>query len=77
MCGSCSRKNSLLRRSPARPERPLREKLDLLEVLNEELVPCGEEIQARRREYLGLLAPMAAENYRGAVPGSRAAGHRL
>ena len=42
----------------------LREKLDLLEVLNEELAACGEEVQARRRAYLDLLAPMAAENYR-------------
>ena len=67
-------KNSLLRRSPARPERPLREKLDLLEVLNEELVPCGEEIQARRREYLGLLAPMAAENYRALSRGAEQLG---
>ena len=67
-------KNSLLRRSPARPERPLREKLDLPEVLNEELVPCGEEIQARRREYLGLLAPMAAENYRALSRGAEQLG---
>ena len=57
-------KNSLLRRSPAGQERPLREKLDLLEVLNVELAACGEEIQARRRAYLDLLAPMASENYR-------------
>ena len=57
-------KNSLLRRAPAGLERPLREKLDLLEVLNEELAACGEEVQARRRAYLDLLAPMAAENYR-------------
>lgn len=57
-------KNSLLRRCPVGQERPLREKLDLLEVLNVELAACGEEIQARRRAYLDLLAPMASENYR-------------
>ena len=57
-------KNSLLRRSPTGAERPLREKLDLLDALNEELAGCGEDIQARRRAYLDLLAPMAAENYR-------------
>ncbi len=56
-------KNSLLRSSSIQPERPLREKLELLEVLNVELAPCGEELQARRREYLSLLAPMAAANY--------------
>ena len=65
-------KNSLLRRSPAQAERPLREKLDLLEVLNEELAPCGEEIQARRRAYLALLAPMAAQNYRELSRGAEA-----
>ena len=63
-------KNSLLRRSPAQAERPLREKLDLLEVLNLELAPCGEEIQARRRGYLEVLAPMAAENYRALSRGA-------
>ena len=57
-------KNSLLRRSSAQPERPLKEKLELLEVLNQELAPCGEDIQSRRRAYLELLAPMAAQNYR-------------
>ena len=55
---------------PAQAERPLREKLDLLEVLNLELAPCGEEIQARRRGYLEVLAPMAAENYRALSRGA-------
>ena len=65
-------KNSLLRRSPAQAERPLREKLDLLEVLNVDLAACGEEIQARRRSYLDLLAPMASDNYRQLSHGAEA-----
>ena len=64
-------KNSLLRRSSAQPERPLQEKLELLEVLNQELAPCGEDIQNRRRAYLELLAPMAAQKLPGTVPGGR------
>ena len=65
-------KNSLLRRSPAGQERPLAEKLDLLEVLNVDLAACGEEIQARRRSYLDLLAPMASDNYRQLSHGAEA-----
>ena len=63
-------KNSLLRRSPAQSPISPGEKLDLLEVLNLELAPCGEEIQARRRGYLDLLGPMAAENYRALSHGA-------
>ena len=70
-------KNSLLRRSPAGQERPLAEKLDLLEVLNVDLAACGEEIQARRRSYLDLLAPMASDNYRQLSPRGRGACHHL
>ena len=36
---------------------------DLLEVLNAELAARGEEIQARRLDYLRLLTPFAVENY--------------
>ncbi len=53
-------KNSLLRRSS---DRPWKEKTELLETLNIELAPCGEEIQARRIAYLALLGPMAEANY--------------
>ena len=56
-------KNSLLRHSSARPGRPLRDKREPLGVRNQELAPCGEDIQGRRRAYLELLAPMAAQNY--------------
>ena len=50
----------------------LAEKLDLLEVLNVDLAACGEEIQARRRSYLDLLAPMASDNYRQLSHGAEA-----
>ncbi len=36
---------------------------DILEALNTELARCGEEIQARRLEYLKMLTPFAIENY--------------
>ena len=36
---------------------------DILEALNREMAARGEALQARRRQYLALLAPFAVDNY--------------
>ncbi len=56
-------KNALLRHSLDQPDRSRRETAELLSLWNAEMARSGEEIQARRREYLALLGPMAAANY--------------
>ena len=56
-------KNALLRHTSARPELPYDQKIQQLEVWNAELSRQGEALQARRREYLKLLGPLATANY--------------
>lgn len=56
-------KNALLRHSGTRPELPMKQKREQLEIWNAELARQGEAIQQRRREYLALLGPLAAANY--------------
>ena len=54
-----AQKNALLRKY----ECSGRGAADILDALNAELAKTGEEIQARRRAYLALLAPLAEANY--------------
>lgn len=65
-------KNALLRRTESAPAVSWQEKNQLLDVLNAELAKQGEAIQARRRAYLDLLAPLAVENYRDISHGAEA-----